>query len=392
MAELISRTLEPTLKRMANYFRIIWLAGPRQSGKSTLTHIAFPEYKHVDLDDADLKTYINSDPRAFLKTMPKRLIIDEAQRAPHLFPALKIAVDEDQEPGRYILTGSQNYLLMQNISESLAGRVGLLELMPLSYQELIDAGNLLSVDEFMLKGGYPELFLRDLPLDVFFNSYIKTYVQRDVSNLKKIGDLALFQKFIMMLAHTVGSPLNVNSVARELGIDWHTAHNWLSVLERSYIVTLLRPYYKRVKRTLTRSPKLYFCDTGLLCHLLKINSLEALLTGKYLGHIFENLIVSETRKFYLNQGKIPELYYYRDDSKREIDLLDLSDAHSPRAIEIKAAGIYHEHFAQHLQTVTPELSIPQENRFVVLRNNNSYHSSGINIVSAHDYLRNNLTH
>jgi predicted AAA+ superfamily ATPase len=295
------------------------VTGPRQSGKTTLIKNTFTDLPYILLEDPDTRSFAESDPRAFLNQYPNGAIFDEVQRVPSLFSYLQGVVDAD--PSRkFILSGSQNFLLMQNISQSLAGRVGLLTLLPFSWQE---TNSIITqkLPEHLLKGGYPALYQKNTPLPIFFGSYIQTYIERDVRLLKNIDNLSTFIRFVKLCAGRVGQLLNVSSLATDAGISPHTAQSWLSVLETSYIIFLLKPYHQNWGKRLTKMPKLYFNDTGLLCNLLDIANTTQLETHYGYGAIFENGIILELMKTLLNQGERPQFYFWRDSNGKEMDLI-----------------------------------------------------------------------
>lgn len=384
MDSYFDRSLEAQLKQMAGWFPVVSLTGPRQSGKSTLAKHAFPSYSYVTLEDPQIRRAALEDPVSFIRNRGERLIIDEAQYAPELFSMIQVASDERGNPGQYVLTGSQNFLMMQSIGQSLAGRVGILKLMPLSFEEV--GGACASADEFTLRGGYPRLHVTGMPPSVYFPSYINTYVERDVTGYLDVRNKTAFHKLLAICAHNVGALLNVAALSRDVGVSAPTIRSWLSILESSYLAFTLQPYYANERKRLTKSPKIYFYDTGLLCHLLGIDSVQQLVESPYFGAVFENLVISECLKGRLNVGEQPALYFYRDDSKREIDLLDLTDRAHPQAIEIKSSRTYHDKYARHLTAVCDELGIGRENRFVVARVESTFETGACQVVSAEDWL------
>ena len=383
---MISRDMEGLLKDMAGWFPVVSVTGPRQSGKSTLVRAAFPDYAYVNLEDPQQGRRALEDPVGFIRNAPTPLIIDEAQRAPELFSMIQVVSDERGTTGQFILSGSQNFLLLKGVSQSLAGRVGLLKLLPLSYGELTGADVAPSVDDYMLKGGYPRLYNASIPPSIYYSGYVDTYLERDIAGYLDVRNIASFRTFLALCAQNVGNLLNVSRLASDAGVAHATAKAWLSMLEASYILRLLRPYHANLRKRLTKTPKLYFCDTGLLCHLLHIESREQLPSSEYLGPVFENLVVAEADKRHLNKGKSPELYFYRDDSKVEVDLLDSTDAAHPQAMEIKSSETYHGKYARHLRAVCDELGIAEDGRSVILRVQNSYQTPEANVVAARDWL------
>lgn len=383
---LIPRTISAQMGRYASWFPVVSVTGPRQSGKSTSVIATFPDYAYVNLEDNALRQQALEDPVGFIRNRPRRLIIDEAQYAPELFSMIQVSSDESSDAGQYVLSGSQNFLLLKRIKQSLAGRVGILRLLPLSYAEACGSSIPPSVDEFMYRGGYPRLYDVRIPTTVFFRSYVDTYVQRDVSDYLDVRNLADFHRFLGLCALNAGNLVNYAGIARDSGIDSRTAKAWFSILESSYIVFPLMPYYRNEGKRLTKRPKLYFYDTGLLCYLLNITSLEELLVSPHLGAVFENLIVAETLKRWLNEDKEPRLYFYRDDSKIEVDLIDLTDASNPQMAEIKSSQTYRDGFARHLRPVGDFIGIPNDQRFVITRESASYHAHTANVVCAKDWL------
>lgn len=385
--DFVERDLASQLKDMAKWFPVVSLTGPRQSGKSTLAQHVFPDYAYVNLEDPQIRTAAIEDPVSFIYNRPEHLIIDEAQYAPGLFSTIQVASDKRGSAGQYVLTGSQNFLMMKSIDQSLAGRVGLSKLLPLSFREIRNSGKTdFKLDDFMLKGGYPRLHASEIPPRVYFSSYVETYVERDVAELLDVRNKTSFRKLLAMCAQSAGKLLNVASLSNEIDVSAQTVRSWLSVLESSYIIFMLRPYHSNVRKRLVKTPKLYFYDTGLLCHLLRIETAEQLLAHPMIGSIFENLIIAETAKKHFNEGISPELYFYRDDSKKEIDLLDFTQTGNVQAVEIKSSRTYHSKYAKHLNSVCGEIGIAADNRCVVARVESSYHARECKVASAEDWL------
>lgn len=384
---MIPRVLESRLREMAGWFPVVSVTGPRQSGKSTLVKSAFPDYAYVNLEDPQIRREALEDPVGFVRNRPGRLIIDEAQHAPELFSMVQVASDEAAETGRYVLTGSQNFLLLKRISQSLAGRTGILKLLPLSYAEALAADAALSPEGFMLSGGYPRVHATGMPPSVFFGSYVDTYVERDVAGYLDVRNLASFRAFLRLCALGAGSLVNYAGLARDAGVDARTAKSWLSMLESSYVAFALPPYHANEGKRLTKSPKIYFYDTGLLCHLLGIKSESELLLGPHLGPVFENLVVAERLKARLNRGEEPRLMFYRDANGAEVDLIDLTDASAPLAVEVKSGQTYRDSFARHLGRVGDALGIPPEGRAVVARVESGFRARGAAVIAARDWLQ-----
>lgn len=382
--KMIERTMAQKLRDMSEWFPVVSLTGPRQSGKSTLIKAVFPEYEYLNLENPEVRRAALDDPVGFISRRPDHLIIDEAQYAPELFSMIQVASDECGRAGQYVLSGSQNFLLMHNIQQSLAGRVGMLKLLPLSYQELSDTQ--ISLDTYLIRGGYPRIYDAGIPIDMFYQNYLMTYVERDAGGLLDVRNLSSFRKMIGLCAACVGGLLNLSRLAADVGVATATISSWLSILQSSYLVFLLQPYAGNMRKRLTKAPKLYFYDTGLLCHLLGIHDERSLINHPLSGEIFENLVVSERQKAYLNRGIEPTLVFYRDDSKREIDLIDLTEPARPQAFEIKSSATYRDTFARHLRSVGSELGIPAKDRAVVYHGSERYDTEGASVVPAEEFL------
>lgn len=336
---LIERTITATIRQFREWFPVIYLGGPRQSGKTTLLRHLLPELPYASLEDADTRLRAEEDPRRFLGGFPHGAILDEVQRVPPLFNYMQGLVDADKSR-RFVLSGSQNFLLMENITQSLAGRVGILNLLPFSLSEIESNGPRQSLEDFAWRGGYPAIFAeKPVPPEFFFDSYIQTYLERDVRMLKNVGDISQFGKFMRLCAGRVGQPLNVSTLATDAGVSPNTAKAWISVLEASYLVFKLSPYHENHNKRLIKSPKLYFFDTGLLCNLLGIGSPGQLETHHYFGNIVENAMVVGLYKKRTNAGKRPKFWFWRDQKNNEIDLLIEEDG-LLKAIEIKSSQTY----------------------------------------------------
>lgn len=316
---MIPRTAESELKKLASQFKAVALNGPRQSGKTTLVRKAFPDKAYVSLENPDIRSYALNDPRGFLANYPKGAILDEVQRAPELFSYLQQVLDESTEKGAFILTGSNNFLLQESISQSLAGRIAYLTLLPLSLAEIDGLES--DINQLIFKGGYPVLHAEKTDPAKWFPNYISTYVERDVRQLKNVVDLTTFEHFIRLCAGRTGQLLNMSSLALETGVDQKTVAAWLSVLETSFILFRLQPYYKNYNKRMVKMPKLYFYDTGLAAALLGIDHADMLEMHPFRGSLFENLVVTEFLKQRLNSGLSNNIYFWRDSTGNEIDLL-----------------------------------------------------------------------
>ncbi len=322
MPGIIYRTITAAIKKQKSKFPILALTGPRQSGKTTLLKNLFPKYQYLSLENPDIRNFASEDPNGFLEKNQPPVILDEAQRVPELFSYLQTKADESGEMGQYILSGSQNFHLIKSMTQTLAGRVALFRLLPFDFQEL-ESENLIAkkYNASCLKGFYPAIYDRDINPAVFYDNYIQTYIEKDISELINIRDLKSFRIFISVCAGRSGQLLNLSTIANECGISQPTAKSWLSVLESSYIIFLLQPYYKNFNKRLIKSPKLYFYDTGLLCYLLGIRNADELDENRLKGNIFETMIVAEMQKrnqhLYLHQ----DYYFWQDSNGREVDLL-----------------------------------------------------------------------
>ncbi|MCC7466228.1 MAG: ATP-binding protein [Saprospiraceae bacterium] len=335
---MIQRALAIQIKKLAGLYPIVALTGPRQSGKTTLLVNMFPEYRYVSLENPDNLSFAVNDPNGFLELYSENVIFDEVQRAPELFSFLQTWVDKSGKMGQFILSGSQNFHLMKNISQSLAGRVALFRLLPLDFIEL-KAEGLLPMDfsEMLIRGNYPALFDRPIPTTDFYANYVETYVERDVSILLNIRDLSLFRNFLRLCAARSGQLLNLAELSRDAAISVPTARAWLSILESSYLVYQIPPYYRNFSKRLVKSPKLYFYDTGLLCYLLGIKTAEQLHLNEHKGAIFENFIINEYKRQNFHQNLHREFYFWRDSNGIEVDLLVGGDSPAFDLVEIKAS-------------------------------------------------------
>ena len=320
---LINRTIVQQIELIKDKYPIIAVTGPRQSGKTTMLKNTFKNYKYVSLEDPDIREFAERDPRGFLNQFSEQVIFDEIQRVPHLFSYLQNIVDNSGKMAQFIISGSQNFHLMQSITQSLAGRVAIFRLFPFDLNELKEANLILddSSDQ-IIKGFYPAIYSRNIsPLD-YYPNYIDTYVKRDVSELIAIHNMSLFQRFLSLCATRAGQLLNLNNLAKECGISQPTAKSWLSALENSYIIFLLSPFHKNFSKRITKTPKLYFYDSGLLSFLLKINDSEQLINQSVRGALFENMIVSEYfKQIYHNNMRQTDLWLWRDSAGDEVDLI-----------------------------------------------------------------------
>ncbi|MGD9492920.1 MAG: ATP-binding protein [Bacteroidales bacterium] len=330
---MIIRHSEKELKTLSKQFNAVAVTGPRQSGKTTLVKKVFPDKPYVNLENPDTRRFAIEDPRGFLNNYPEGAILDEVQRVPDIFSYLQQILDDSKEKGLFILTGSNNFLLQENISQSLAGRVAYLFLLPLSYAEIGDYSN---INGLLLKGCYPAIYSSDTNHIKFYQNYVRTYVERDVRLIRNISDLYTFEKFLHLLAGRTGQLLNMSSLSNDVGVDVKTIGSWISVLETSFIVFRLRPYHENFNKRVVKMPKLYFFDTGLACSLLGIETETQLATHPLRGSLFENAVVLDFLKRRYNAGKENNLFFWRDNTGNEIDLLLVnSDKKTP--VEIKSS-------------------------------------------------------
>ena len=345
---MIYRELEKILRKAAQKYPVISIMGPRQSGKTTLAKAVFASKKYVSLENPQTRSFAEQDPQGFLNQYPQGAIIDEVQRVPSLFSYIQTLVDERKEEGLYILTGSQNFGLMENVTQSLAGRVSINRLLPFSLRELQE-GNVVqnNLNVLLFTGGYPRIYDKALEPTDWLGNYIETYLERDVRSLKNVGDLSSFHTFLRMCAARSGQLLNLSSLASDCGITHNTAKAWLSVLEASFLVFLLRPHYKNFNKRLKKSPKLYFLDTGLLCALVGITKSEELATHSMRGAIFETWVISEVVKMHYHKGKPLNIYFWQDKLGREIDcIMEVGEKMMP--IEVKSGQTVVEDYWKNL--------------------------------------------
>ena len=350
------RTLESTLEQVADQYPIVTVTGPRQSGKTTLVRSAFASHDYASLEEPDVREFATEDPRGFLSQFDGPVVLDEVQRTPDLFSYIQSIVDREKLPGRFILSGSQNFLLLESVSQSLAGRTAILHLLPFSLGELQGRpsfpleriGRQLSsrpsdlspnVMETLFRGFYPRIHDLDLDPQRWFSEYYRTYIERDVREIVNVGDIVSFSRFVRLCAGRNGQLLNLSSLGNDCGVTHSTAKRWLSVLETSFLVTLLRPHHRNFGKRLIRSPKLYFLDTGLLCYLLRIRSPEDLAIHASRGAVFESFVISEHLKNYLHRGLEPDLYFWRDSAGHEIDVV-IENGLELTPVEIKSGQTF----------------------------------------------------
>ena len=350
---MIYRDLKDAILENYKYFPVITLTGPRQSGKTTLIREVFKDLSYYSMENIDNQDFASNDPIGFLNQDHQGMILDEVQNTPHLMSYIQGIVDEHPER-RFILSGSAQFSLMNSITQSLAGRSAVLELLPLSLNEIKDSLPNQSADSLIFNGFYPAIHAGKNVSKLFYPAYTKTYLERDVRQLLQIKDMRAFQVFLRLCAGRIGSLFNSSELSNEVGVAVNTVKSWLSLLQASYIVTLLPPYFENSRKRLTKTPKLYFYDTGLAAYLLSIENEQQLAHDKMRGHLFENMVVMEFVKNAYNKGKSGNLTFYRDSNGNEIDLL-VAKGGSYTAIEIKSAQTYNSEFEKGLKSATPEL-------------------------------------
>ncbi len=360
----IKRDIEDTILEAAKYFPVITVTGPRQSGKTTMLRHVFPNLHYYSLEDLDTRNFAMEDPVRFLHLHQEGMILDEVHNFPELLSYIQGIVDLEPEK-KYILSGSSNFALLKKVSQSLAGRSGVFELMPLSIAEAKNgAVDVSDVDTLLYNGLYPAVCSgKNIP-KFLYPSYVKTYLERDVRDLLNVKDMRQFNMFLRLCAGRIGSIYNATEIANEVGVTTKTIQSWTSILQASYVLYLLPPYFENTRKRLTKSPKVYFCDTGLACSLLGIEAPEQLAFDKMRGHLFENLVVTEMLKRRLNEGKEANLYFYRDSNQNEIDIL-VSNPSSMDAIEVKSAMTFSPAFEKALKKVADWITAPVGKRIIV---------------------------
>jgi len=333
---MVNRTIVEGINAYMQRYPIVALTGPRQSGKTTLLKGIFPDFRYVSLENPDNRAFAENDPNGFLQLYDQKVILDEVQRVPALLSYIQTIVDSNNMMGQFILSGSQNFNLMKSITQSLAGRVALFKLLPFDMTELKSADLLPSdYEQLIIKGSYPALYDRSIPFASFYANYIETYIQRDVTELLSIRDFGLFRTFLKLCAARIGQQLNIASLSSETGVSVPTLRSWISILESSYIVYQLPPFFKNFNKRLVKSPKLYFYDTGLASFLLGIRNEKTLLESEFKGALFENMIITEYVKQNYHNNLYHDFYYWRDSNGHEVDLLVSNDT-AYDAIEIKS--------------------------------------------------------
>jgi uncharacterized protein len=380
---MIKRNITPRLLKLGSMFKAVVVTGPRQSGKTTLVKSVFPNKPYYSLENPDNMQFANEDPRGFLQQFPDGAILDEVQRTPLLFSYLQEILDNKSKPGSFILTGSNNFLLNEQISQSLAGRVAYLNLLPFCLEEIEKYALPYSENDFIINGFYPPVYDQKIDIREWMPNYIRTYIERDVRQIKNVSNLFIFEKFMRLLAGRSAQELNYTSLSVEVGIDVKTIQSWISILASSFIVYLLPPFHKNFNKTLVKRPKLYFYDTALASSLLGIYKNEHLQTHPLRGALFENFIIAEIIKQKLNYDFSEKLYFWRDKTGREIDLIiDKTTEFVP--VEIKYGKTIQNEFFKNLRYLL-KLSGEKQAKIIYAGDTNQRRSEGINILSWKNY-------
>lgn len=379
MADYIHRKIEETILEASKYFSVIAVSGPRQSGKSTLLTQLFPLYEKYSLKDLNILDYAKNDPIAFLNQTDEGMFIDEIQRCPQLLDYIQGIVDNNPKR-HFALSGSSNFEVMKNLSESLAGRAGVFELLPMSIQEVTGKVDLDNLNQILYNGLYPSICAKKNIAKFFYPSYVRTYLEKDVRDLLQIKDQIRFTKFLKLCAARIGSLFNASELGAEVGVSSKTISHWLSVLQASYLITLLPPYYENIPKRLVKSPKLYFNDPGLACYLLDIETPQQLDRDKMRGAIFENMIVMEAIKHRYNMGLEGGVFFYRDSNQNEVDLL-IKQEGELTAIEVKSSMTYSSSFEKALTQIEGWIKTPISKKAIVYSGDFENTSGNINLIN-----------
>jgi predicted AAA+ superfamily ATPase len=386
---MIERFAASKIRQLANSFKSVAVTGPRQSGKTTLVKQLFPDKTYLSLENPDTRRFAIEDPRGFLSKYEEGAIFDEVQRTPELFSYLQEILDNSNKTGRFILTGSNNFLLQQNISQTLAGRVAILNLLPFSVAELFTHQQTLpDENELILKGLYPPIYEPGIPPEDWFPNYLRTYIDRDVRQIKNITDLIVFERFIRLLAGRTGQELNLTSLAVDTGVDTKTVQSWIGILESSFIIYLLRPHFKNFNKTLVKRPKIYFYDTGLVCSLLGITGADQLALHPLRGSLFECFVITELLKKRTNAGKPVNLYYWRDKTGHEIDIV-VDNGLTLLPIEIKAGKTINGEFFKSL-LYWNKLSGEEKGYIVYAGKQEEERSNGISVINWFEMIKRDI--
>lgn len=375
----IEREITPVIKEAMRYFSVVTITGPRQSGKTTLIKNAFSQLPYYSLENLQLREFASNDPVAFLRQAPDGMIIDEVQHVPELLSYIQEIVDNKPET-RFILSGSSNFAMLQRVSQSLAGRTAIFELLPLSFREVSNAAAAKPLDELLFDGFYPAIYAGRNIARFLYPAYIKTYLEKDVRDLLNVRNLMQFNSFLQLCAIRIGAIFKASELANEIGVSVNTIQAWLSILQASYVVQMLPPYFDNTRKRLVKAPKLYFCDTGLACSLLGIESAAQLQRDKMRGALFENFVVNEALKSRFNAGHGSNLYFYRDSNQNVIDLM-LLESDGVKGFEVKSAMTFHRDFEKSLSRMNRWTQKPVKESGVVYAGDYENFSAEIKLVN-----------
>lgn len=358
MTDYIPRLISSKIEEAHRYYPVITVTGPRQSGKSTLCRHLFPDYRYANLEDVATRAAALTDPDGFLKSLGRNAIINEVQHAPLLLSQIQVTVDRDEEC-RYIITGSSNFSLMENVTHSLAGRSAVFTLLPFAMNEIRQRISSEDSNVIMYNGFYPGVIAKGVPPKLFYNNYYNTYIERDLRNLLKVSNIVNFDRFIRLLAQRVGSEFNAAAISREVGVSAPTVSEWLSLLASSYIIFQLPPYFNNPSKRIIKRPKIYFYDSGLLCSLMGFKSAEQVKDSMQRGALFENLAIAEMMKDRLNSGERPELYFYRENAGLEVDVVE-PEVDKIHLYEIKAGKTLQTVYSKNMKALSEKLTLPTQ--------------------------------
>jgi len=376
---MIKRKISYKVLQYSKQYPVVIITGPRQSGKTTLCKMIFPDKPYISLEDPDNRYFAQTDPRGFLEQFPEGAVLDEIQRSTDLFSYIQTIVDEKRKDGMYILTGSQQFEMIEKASQSLAGRAAIVKLLPFSIEEIKDYGQIDNIEKVLYTGFYPRIYDKDLNPTEALSFYVNSYIERDVRKILNVTDLSKFEIFLRLCAGRTGQILNLNSIGNECGVSHNTIKKWLSVLEASYIIKILRPYYKNMNKRLIRSPKLYFLDTGLACYLLKIKTMSQILSHPLKGALFETFILSELLKKIYNIGQDDNLYFFRNHKGNEVDIV-FDKGKSCNIAEVKSGKTIVQDFFKALTFFKKSYS-NVDNQYIIYGGDQNRVQKNIKIVS-----------
>lgn len=379
---MVERDIAGKVLQYSKQYPAVTITGPRQSGKTTLCRMLFPDVSYVNLESIEERAFAMNDPKGFLSRFPEGAVIDEIQRVPDLLSYIQIDIDENKQPGRYILTGSQNFELMHGVSQSLAGRTAIVRLLPFSLGEINRACGEPMLDNLIFTGGYPRIYDMNLEPTEAMGFYVSTYVERDLRALINVRDLSRFETFLKLCAGRTGQILNLSSLGNDCGVNHNTIKSWISILEASFIVKLLQPFYKNYNKRLIKSPKLYFLDTGLASYLLGIQNEKHINTHPLRGMLFETFVVSELLKLRFNSGRTDNLYFFRDSKGNEVDIV-LDQGAFLNIIEVKSGQTVDPSFFKGLKNLK-RLSGEVKNSYLIHGGEETRRQEGVEVVGWRD--------